>query len=299
MKNVTVPLAVAAAAAAFLARISGDGKFALISEILGIAAVFHFLLHAYFYRRHRFLSDSQSVYSMPKKKIKSIGSRYLIVYLILTAAGMAAVRELYQGTLLAKIKYFFLYILAKVFGFVFENGGIGGTETITGDRYGLMETLGQFGEGSSSGWQRFVGTLQSILVIGGIFLVAFLLIALLIANLRRKIQEMSGRGGSAEIRDTNDRSARLRRANKGPGIFDPSANARVRRLYKKTVLRKKARSQVLLDCWTPTEIERSVRLEEASPDGSRRLHHIYEKARYSRNGCVEDEVEQAKAAARL
>ena len=70
-----------------------------------------------------------------------------------------------------------------------------------------------------------------------------------------------------------------------PGLFDRSPNALVRRKYRKTVLRASKNKPA---AWmTPTEAE-----ENANLTGERisALHALYEKARYSADGCTKQDA---------
>lgn len=70
----------------------------------------------------------------------------------------------------------------------------------------------------------------------------------------------------------------------------------IRRLYKRSILHLKKKSQILQTSNTPSQIERDVRM----PDSEDRetLHRIYEKARYSRDGVTIEEADQAFLASR-
>ena len=79
-------------------------------------------------------------------------------------------------------------------------------------------------------------------------------------------------------------------------FFDRSANASVRRLYRKQILRLRRRGQVIPESSAPREAEQLVGLT-TRPD-SDLVHRLYEKARYSENGCHDDELRQMKQAVR-
>ena len=73
---------------------------------------------------------------------------------------------------------------------------------------------------------------------------------------------------------------------RGPAVWDRSPNAQVRRKYRRAVLRsaKEAPPQ-----WaSPQEIETRAGLEDSQ------LHRLYEKARYSQEGCTSQESRSLK-----
>lgn len=71
-----------------------------------------------------------------------------------------------------------------------------------------------------------------------------------------------------------------RQKSDAPGFFDRSPNAVVRRRYKKTIV--KASKTRPFTWMTPSEAEQNAGLSNASIS---ELHELYEKARYSREGC--------------
>jgi len=71
------------------------------------------------------------------------------------------------------------------------------------------------------------------------------------------------------------------------GFFDRSPNAVVRRRYRKTILRA---SKTRPDRWmSPAEAEANANLTGSTID---RLHVLYEKARYSPDGCTKQDVSE-------
>ena len=73
--------------------------------------------------------------------------------------------------------------------------------------------------------------------------------------------------------------------------FDPSPNAVIRRTYRKTI--RKTKTEVDASD-TPREIEDAAKL----PEGKERtvLHELYEKARYSKDGCTQEDVQTLRNA---
>lgn len=71
-----------------------------------------------------------------------------------------------------------------------------------------------------------------------------------------------------------------------PALWDRSPNAQVRRKYRRTVLRL---SKEAPPSWAaPQEIEERAGL------GDSRLHQLYERARYSREGVTSQESRSLK-----
>ena len=77
---------------------------------------------------------------------------------------------------------------------------------------------------------------------------------------------------------------------KRPLFLDRSPNAVVRRAYRKTVEKKAARQKDpgALMVRTPEEIEDYIKLDAA--EDREKLHTLYEKARYSKEGVSKEEA---------
>lgn len=85
--------------------------------------------------------------------------------------------------------------------------------------------------------------------------------------------------------ETDDEKTRIRKSGKSnEGWLSP--NAQIRRRYKRTI-RKSTKGKP--KAWaTPTELEQEAQLP--STEGMQALHHCYEKARYSKDGCTRDDL---------
>lgn len=104
---------------------------------------------------------------------------------------------------------------------------------------------------------------------------------------RRFRQTFEDRGDLVEnLQDDDLEVIRERRKNTDKlGFFDRSPNALVRRRYKKTVLRS---SKIRPERWmTPAEAETNANLTGSKIE---RLHDLYEKARYSPDGCTKQDL---------
>lgn len=132
--------------------------------------------------------------------------------------------------------------------------------------------------------------LEYVLVIGFSILIVFGIIygALHLSRMFR--QSFQDRGDFVENLQDDELEAireRARRIRDRPGLFDRSPNAVIRRRYRKTVLHAaKNRPQAWM---TPCEAENHAGL---TGDAIERLHNVYEKARYSPEGCTRQDFSQ-------
>ena len=103
---------------------------------------------------------------------------------------------------------------------------------------------------------------------------------------RRFGKSFTDRGDFVENLQEDDLEAvRLKRAKSDkPRFLDRSPNATIRRKYKKTLLRGKNRPYAWM---SPTEAEAHAEINHKNIE---KLHVLYEKARYSPEGCTKDDV---------
>lgn len=71
-------------------------------------------------------------------------------------------------------------------------------------------------------------------------------------------------------------------------------NKKIRRQYKKSVKRRKGKDQVLSESLTPAEIETVLEHPIMDLKERERLIALYEKARYGKEECTKEELEEVK-----
>ena len=115
MRDFHVTLGVLTVVARVVGQLSKHSELYAVADIIAIFAILHFFIHGYFYRQQKFLTDNQRVYSLPKKKIAKTGGVFLCGFVVAVSVGMAVVKEIYSGTLFAKLKAMLFYILGIIF----------------------------------------------------------------------------------------------------------------------------------------------------------------------------------------
>lgn len=294
MRDFHVTLAVIAVAAHMVGRLSKNENAFILADVTALVAIFHFFIHGYLYHQHKFLTDNQRVYSLPKKKIARIGTGFLAGFLFAVSVIMAMVKEIYNGTLIAKIKTIFLYLLGILFGTLLETDGLGKEELITQNNYDLLGALGQISAKADSPWEKVISGVQTFLIIIGVLFLVILCVAAVVGYVRRLVKGSGVRIKDERGREVADREERIRKkVSKRENILDFSPTAKARRIYRKYIHRQKRKGQILSESLTPAEIEKMVAMPEE--EKYLILHQIYEKARYSEHGCTEEEAQQAKA----
>ena len=294
MRDFHVLLGVISVGLNIAGKLSGNTNWQMQSELIALFAIFHFLIHGYFYKQQRFVSDNQKVYSLPKQKIARIGGIYLSVFLVLAGIGIAFARELAGGTLFEKLRVFFLYIFATIFRAFLSTDGLGKDKLMVRDDFSVIEGMNQIAQKGDSPWEKFLNNLQSVLIIAGVVILLVVLVMLFVNYIRKLTGNITGsviRTGEQSVSDLEERIASG--YGKRESIFDFSPSARARRLYRKEINRNRRRGQNLPDHMTPAEIEEYVALESGKRSV---LHSLYEKARYSQNGCTDEDVKTMKMA---
>lgn len=133
-------------------------------------------------------------------------------------------------------------------------------------------------------------------ILGWIFAVS--LVVLFILMILKKIYELYRRfnrppeenGDKIErliAAPSATRKKDLKKAGKENLFWDRSANARIRKHYKKKILRDLQEAPPSF--WTPSQMEENVNLSE---EDKKKFHEYYEKARYSRENCSKEEMRE-------
>lgn len=133
------------------------------------------------------------------------------------------------------------------------------------------------------------------------FLCRILVIALFAAALcygirclyKRFIDRQRYEGELREFISPDANKQRLRAVHKSSGHTalwkDFSPNAGIRKLYIKTLNRAKPKHAVYSSSGTPAQLEQQAFEKQLDP-----LHHYYEKARYSQEGCSKADLKEAR-----
>lgn len=223
-------------------------------------------------RIQRYLSLNQKMAGVPVKRI--VRTTGLAVLAMVVFAG-----ALLLPALLMEDGYFHIEEQKRQTQAVVEM-----EETQVGN-YDIPQWMKDMGENSSFKIPPFF---TYFLIAVGVALAAFALlygVYLILRNFRGSfvdhrdvVQYLRGEEDQAETVQKEKR--------KRPAFWDRSPNAQVRRKYRRTVLRL---AQEQPPQWAaPQEIEDQVGLQD------QRLHALYEKARYSMEGCAVQESRELK-----
>ncbi len=269
---------------------SGMGRLGSAADLLALLAILHFVVHAWVHRQWQFNSDHMRLYALPKREIARTGGRHLGLFMLCSLVLMALVREVYTGTLAAKLWLLLRWLVYTLFGAFLEGGGLGRSEIITQVNRDLLGDLSGLSANSHSMWENILNYVQTVLVVVGLVMMLVLMLWFAWASLRERLGEALGRTGAGAGNISDDvKTAAARRAR--VPRFGGSESARVRRLYWRHV-RRARRGALIPRSATPAEIEELVGLAGAA--GCAEMHDLYEKARYSANGCSGAELARMK-----
>ncbi len=293
MRNFHVSLAVIAVASYVIGGISHNPSLTVVSDVVTLFGIIHYFIHGYFHRQHIFLTNNMKVYSLPKKKIARTGSFFLAFFMLMVCIGMTIVRELYQGTLIAKLKMLVLFVISKVLTALFGTDGLGREEHIVQNNFDLIGSMNNIAAKSESPWENVINAVQTMLIIIGVILMIVLIIMAIVNYVRRLIGKAGLNVKKTVGKETADREESLWASTaKREKLLDFSPTAKIRRIYRRSINRQRKKGQIVPDWMTPAEIENHVSMP--AEEQYRQLHEIYEKARYSESGANDDDARRIK-----
>ena len=285
----------------FIIAAAVENRFvSTLNYYLAFAYLIMILIYTNFLNLEGYLTVNKDVQNIPVKKIGRTNNLMLLGYLGLTVTIMIlmpifgldrAVAKLGQG-ILALIR--FLASLRKggeevVDATLPEEGG-------GGDMGGQMPNFGETNE-----TPLWLEALYHALTVVLIVVVAILVIAIIAVAVYRLVKAFYKpiRENSDEQEFINPEDDNREFAEPQGGFFrrireivDPTPTASVRRIYRKRIKKQK---KDFSEAMTPQEIESAVGLPEGTP--RQILHEVYEKARYSANGCTEQDLTRLKKGA--
>ena len=255
-----------------------------------------YIVYMNFTRLNEYLTFNKEVESIPYEQISRTNYGTLGIYLLLTVALMVILPLIGIDKLAANFGAALKDLIAKLLNREIQYAS-NPEETKSTEKMFYMESpLGQLGSAETPAWLRAFYTVLSwiatVLVFGGLL---FVLVAFAMRMMKAFYRADKGSNDRNEflsgIKDEKSfmvsRPSPVKRMQEW---LDRSPNAQVRRIYKKQVLRhgKEAPEKYM----TPEEAENFV----GFPQGKERstLHEMYEKARYSKDGCTREDVRALK-----
>ncbi|MDO4295387.1 MAG: hypothetical protein Q4D90_04400 [bacterium] len=262
-------------------------KLERVALLLGFFFVLLFLLHKNLHAQYRFLKLHRSFDHLPVKQMRRVNAVFISGFLVVTSVLMGLLPFFRLGSLLRPLRQGILYLLR----WLLQGLEAGESETVA-----AQSPMGAFGgfpplEEYEASWLSLL--LEGLLEIIGYALLLLVLVYLLYALYRSLCRLFQARefdddekvflaptffGESIKASNKQEKKKLWR---------DFSYSGRVRRHYKRMVQKRRGKKQSIPPAAAPREIEQLLQF-----GGEKELLHLlYEKARYSREGCEKAEWE--------
>ena len=293
LRNFHVCATVVSIAMYVISNLAKSYELKVVSEVLLSIIVVHFLVHKYFYNQHRFITDNMKIYSIPQKKVNKIGIKYVGLFVIFSGALVVGCIKIFNDKFLFYIKTWLMYLLNRIFSGILETDGLGWEEVYSMNQVTLIEGLDKIQAREESVMDKVINYVQLFIIIVGIIALIIVCIRLIAAAIRSiNINGKMNLVGDKVTIISDDKETNINdNGNKKGKLFDFSPSQTIRRFYKNTIKSKCKKKRLIFSWMTPAEIHDKLAMNEEQYGGMRKL---YEKARYSKNGCVKDDVKAMK-----
>ena len=271
--------------------------FARYGYILFCCTAVSWLLHLNLRNLHQYMTQNRDVSHLPARQIRLINRLFLTIYLALTGAAMFLFPKLpYQGAL-RTLGHVLKSLISALLKLLFRNGPDTLPEEPPVGETPMMDFSMFPNDGSGpSLWLKILEFFLELL--GTVLLI--LLVFLLLRAVYRKITDALHKLFASEqetreflMPDLRQEKLSREETRKERRLFtDLSPDGRIRKLYIRSIRRLQKREQIIPRSSTPQEIEGCVKLEKTA--GNLLLHEVYEKARYSRDGCSSSDLADLK-----
>lgn len=255
--------------------------------------ILEYIVHKNLNAAYHFLNNATEASTLPVQQIKSVNMAMLAFHTGVTALVMLLVPGLGLDRLLLWLKDCAIRLIRFLVS-LFSPGGAAPAPLPQTPPSAPDSPLLPFESSSIPAW---LSILLGILEFLCKLLTAALLIAALCYGIWRLYKRFIGRQRyEGELREfvspvllQQHLKASRKTSGHGPLWKDFSPNAGIRKLYIKTLNRAKPKHAVFSLSDTPAQLEQKVFENQLDP-----LHHYYEKARYSQNGCSKADLKEAR-----
>ena len=283
-----------------IGAVSGNRFVSTLNYYLAFAYMIMILIYMNFLNLEGYLAVNKDVQNIPVKRIGRTNNLMLLGYLGITVTVMILMPIFGLDKAIAGIGRGILWLIRFLASL--KKGGdepadpIVPEEEVSGDGGG--GGMPNMGDAEKSMW---VEALYHALTVTLIVIIVILVIALIIYAVYRLVKAfyrpIRENSDEQEFIDPEDDDREYAEPQGGffrrvREIIDPTPTAAVRRIYRKRIKKQKKEFSEAL---TPQEIEAAVGLPEGS--GRQILHETYEKARYSSNGCTDQDLQRLRKGA--
>lgn len=246
-----------------------------------------FLLHLQFHECDHFLSMHPATDHIPKAQMKLVNGVYLAVFLAVTGAAMALFSLVNADWLLNGLKS----VLGAVLRFFARLIPEGGEETMEAPASEPFVPPAMSGEAADP--SMLAKILDAVLYVFAAVIIVLLAVYLVRQLFLLVIRFLKPREDGDEKEFIKPASvfgsASAPRGKEKPLWRDFSMEGRIRRAYKKEILKRLNSGEKISQTETPDELENKTDFPE-NPSVCSIYHQLYEKARYG-NGCTKEDWE--------
>lgn len=266
-------------------------------EIIFFLGVISYIIHLNQHNLHNYINQSEKIRNFPAGEIRLKNNLFLMAFLVIAAGIMLLLPMLPIEALTDIIKAGLVFVLKGLIWIASKVFNFSGSEPSADE-----SPVEKWEPGSA------INNTPIWAVIGDILLklLAFLSIAALfiwlIFTIYKKLTHRRKKPG-IEIREfilpemMRERVRKKETEGRRKLFWDLSPNGRMRKLYMQRVRKAGNKGRVIPKSFTPEEIEEFAGIKGTF--GSEELHLGYEKARYSKDGCSDEEVRRIRKAGKL
>ena len=262
-----------------------------IAYILGVIFIGLFFLRMYLYRMGRMIENMHREQGeLPTRLLKS-NARLTVPVLVLLFAAMFLLQSEYLVHLFDQIVLLLikgaLWIFSLFIRFLSFLGNIGGSGTTI-----RMESAVPQYDGAPGMFARFMEYLLSALVFGTLFFLIIRGVVRFVRHFGMRSVNRETHLSAAQMTEVRERLSGSRRGRSGrrfPGAKTPAE--RIRRFYRKYVIRQERRGLTVLPHETPLErVDALSRVSGREREEISELTRLYDVARYAPMQIREDDV---------
>ncbi|MBS6196327.1 MAG: hypothetical protein KH828_12185 [Clostridiales bacterium] len=236
-----------------------------------------------------FVRTHSSLERLPVKRLGRINQGMMWMLTGITVAAMIASPHLGIEEMIRQAGRAIRWVIAWLFSLL-PSGGTVALETAA--ESAPQMPMGESGAPSAF-WVLFYKLLDLLgwmLAIGLVLLVIWLVLKRIYLLYRSFYTHTEDNGDKIErliASPSMVKKRNLAREKKENLFWDRSADARIRKYYKKKVLHDL--QEAPLPFWTPSQMEEGVELPE---EDKKKFHDYYEKARYAKENCSREEMQE-------
>ena len=231
-------------------------------------------------------AQNEKLHRFPKNRIAEGNRIALGGFCVLVTAGMIFLPMSGFDKVLQRIGHLLVRLLRRLLA------GLGGAEELIQEEPEMAEQMpffpGEFKEASPF-WQALFQILEKVFVLLFLAAVVYLVCRILYDLYKKYHETVLTDGDRVEFLSPvkGDRKEGLKKRKRSGSLFSArSANEMIRRYYKKKI--ESTAKKTIPVSLAPEEIEETAGLSGA--EGMEEFHEIYEKARYGKERCGQDEV---------